>query len=91
MIRHAGAGFADSTAVLALAVAMIELPLRALLVPLIGLTPLLAASLLTAFGAAVTVSAIAVRAEEKRLVAILPQARSLEENCFVAVNRRHAL
>lgn len=70
---------------------MIEPSFRALLVPFVGLPPLLTASLLAAFGTAIPVAPVAVRADEKRLAAGLPQARSLEENCFVAVNRRHAL
>jgi hypothetical protein len=70
---------------------MIEPPFGALLVPLIGSSPLLTAGLLAAFGTAIPVTTIAVRADEKRLMAGLRQACSLQENCFVAVNRRHAL
>lgn len=70
---------------------MIEPSFRALLVPFVGLPPLLTASLLAAFGTAILVAPVAVQADEKHLAAGLPQARSLEENCFVAVNRRHAL
>ena len=70
---------------------MIEPPFWTLLMPLIGAAPLLTAGLLAAFGTAIAVTSIAVRADEKRLVAVLPQARSLKEDGFVAVNRRHAL
>ena len=78
---------AAATPVLPLAIAMIELPFRTLLVPLVGPLPLLPAGLLAASDAAVAVPAITVRADvEHRLT---PQAKSLPENRF-AMNRRHA-
>lgn len=89
MIRHAGLFLPASAAVLALTVAMIELPFGALLVAFVGLPPLLSAGLIAAGDAAIAVPAIAVRAEEKHGVAVLPETNSMKENRF-AVNRRHA-
>ena len=91
MIRHASARLAGSTPVLPLPVTMIEPPFRALLVPFVGLAPLLTAGLFAAFDAAIAVSAIAVRADEKHRMTASAETRPLEENCFVAMNRRHAL
>jgi hypothetical protein len=84
------AGFAlPSLAVLALPVAMIESPFRALLVSAIGTPPLTPPGKLTALRAAIAVSAIAVRADEESRVTLWSEANSLPENCFV-VNLRHA-
>ena len=49
---------------------MIESSFRALLVAPIGAPPLLAAGLLAALGAAIAMSAIAVRADEENRVAL---------------------
>jgi hypothetical protein len=75
--------------VLLLPVAMIEPAFRALLVPGVGPTPLLEASLLAASGAAIAMAAVAVRADEKHRTTLFAHANSLPENRF-AVNRRHA-
>jgi|GEM_PF-2390829 len=89
MIRHAGLLLATSPPVLPLVVVMIELSLRALLVPFIGLPPLLAPGPIAAFGAAIAVSAITVRADEKHGVTLPTGTNPMKENRF-AVNRRHA-
>ena len=89
MIRHAGVFLPASAPVLALAVAMIELPFGALLVAFVGLPALSFAGLIAAGDAAIAVPAIAVRAQEKHGVAVLPETNSMKENRF-AVNRRHA-
>jgi len=70
-------------------IAMIEPSLGALLVTPVGAPPLLAAGLLAASGAAVAVSAIAVRADEEHRVALSTQANPLPQNRF-AMNHRHA-
>jgi len=93
LIRHAGlrdAAFGlPSFPVLALPVAMIEASFRALLVPPVGATPLTPACQFAALGAAITMPAITVRADEKSCVALLAQADSLPQNCFV-MSPRHA-
>jgi hypothetical protein len=93
LIRHArsrrsGVGLL-SLAVLALPVAMIEPSFRALLMPPIGTPPLPPARKFAARRAAITVSAITVRADEESYVTLLTQADSLPQNCFV-MNLRHA-
>lgn len=60
MIRHAGLFLTAATPVLLLAVAMIEPPFRALLVPPVGLPPLLPTGLIAACGAAIAMPSIAV-------------------------------
>jgi hypothetical protein len=87
MIRHAGLFLTAATPVLPLAVAMIELPFRALLVPSVGPLPLFPAGFFAASNAAVAVSTITVRTDEEHR--LTPQAHSLPENRF-AMNRRHA-
>jgi hypothetical protein len=72
-----------------LPVAMIKAAFRTLLVPGVGHSPLLNAGLLAALDAAITMAAIAVRANEKDHEALFAQADSLPEDRFV-VNRRHA-
>jgi hypothetical protein len=89
LIRHAGLFLAASPPVLPLMVVMIELSLRALLVPFIGLPPLLVPGLIAAFGAAIAVTAITVRADEKYCVALATATNPMKENRF-AVYRRHA-
>jgi hypothetical protein len=88
LIRHAGFDM-PSLAVLALPVAMIEPPFQALLVPPVGTPPLTPACELAALRAAITVSAITVRADEESHVTLWSEANSLPQNCFV-VNLRHA-
>ena len=60
MIRHAGLRLTAPSPVIALPVAMIELPFRALLVSSVGAPPLFDTSPRAAFGAAVPVPAIVV-------------------------------
>jgi hypothetical protein len=67
---------------------MIEPPLVALLVPLIGLPPLLTPGLVTASGAAIAVSAIAMRADEEHGLARATPTNSMKEDRF-AVYQRH--
>ena len=68
---------------------MIEPAFRALLVPGVGHSPLLNASLLAALDAAITMAAITVRADEKHHETLFAQADALPENRFV-VSRCHA-
>ncbi len=68
---------------------MIEPSLAAPLVTPVGGPPLLAAGLFAAWGAAVAVSAITVRADEENRLALLPEAKPLPQNRF-AMNHRHA-
>jgi hypothetical protein len=72
-----------------LAIAMIELPFGALLVASVGAPPLPPPGLLATLVAAVTVSAVAVRADEENRVAALTKANSLPQNRF-AMSHRHA-
>ena len=88
MIRHAGLFLTASLPVFPLVVVMIEPPSVALLVPLIGFPPLLTPALIAALGAAIAVSAIAVRADEEHCVAQLTATNSIKENRF-AVYQRH--
>jgi hypothetical protein len=71
LIRHAGWLLPATTSICLLAIAMIEPAREALLVAPVGTAPLLAACLLAAFGATVTVTSIAVRAQEKHRLAPL--------------------
>jgi hypothetical protein len=89
LIRHGRLRWTKAAAVFPLAVAMIELPFGALLVPAVGAAPLLAAGLLAALVAAVAVSAITVRADEENRVAAFTEANPLPQNRF-AMNHRHA-
>ena len=72
-----------------LPIAMIEPSFGTPLVAPVGVPPLLAAGLLAALGAAVAVSAIAVRADEENRVAAMTEAKPLPQNRF-AVNHRQA-
>jgi hypothetical protein len=87
LIRHARLRLTQAAPVRLLAIAMIEPPFRALLVAPVGGPPLSAASLVAALGAAVAVSAIAVRADEENRFAVLTKAELLPQNRF-AVNHR---
>jgi hypothetical protein len=75
--------------VIALPVAMIEPSFGALLVAAVGAPSLVEAGTLTAWGAAVALSAIAVRADEEHCVTLATEANSLPEYRF-AMNCRHA-
>jgi hypothetical protein len=75
--------------VLTLAIAMIEPSFGALLVSLVGGPPLLAPGSLVAWGAAVAVAAITVRADEKHCVTLVTDANSLPEYRFT-MNHRYA-
>ena len=66
---------------------MVEPAFHALLVQSIGPAPLLGSILLAASDAAIAVSAVAVRADEKHRATLFARANSLPENRF-AVNRR---
>ena len=68
---------------------MIEFPFRALLMAFVGLPPLGAPGLIAAWVAAVTMSAIAVRADEKHSVALRAETNPVQEN-RVTVFVRHA-
>jgi hypothetical protein len=68
---------------------MIEPSFRALLVAPVGTPPLMPTGEFTARRAAITMSAIAVRADEKRRLTLWPKAKPLPQNCFL-VNLRHA-
>ena len=89
MIRHAGLRLTVPPTVIALPVAMIEPAFQALLVSPVGAPALFAPGLRAAWGAAIAVPAITMRAEEKDRMALAAQTHSLKENRF-AVNRRHA-
>lgn len=89
MIRHGRWLLTKAAAVLPLTIAMIELAFEALLVALIGGPPLPTAGLQAAWLAAVAMSAIAVRADEKYGAAGLTKANPLAQNRF-AMNHRHA-
>jgi hypothetical protein len=75
--------------VIALPVAMIEPSFGALLVPAVGAPSLADAGMLTAWGAAVALSAVAVRADEEHCMTLATKANSLPEYRF-AMNCRHA-
>jgi len=74
--------------VIPLTVAVVEPAFRALLVASIGTPPLLPVSVEAALSAAITMSAIAVGADEKHGVALLTETDSLKKNRF-AVSLRH--
>ncbi len=69
MIRHARVRLTQTAPVRLLAITMIEPSFMALLVAPVGGPSLPAARLVTALGAAVAVSSIAVRADEKNRLA----------------------
>ena len=87
MIRHARAFSALPLPVLALAVAMIQLPFRAALMTLIGAPSLLASRSAAAYIAAIAVPTVAVRAKEEDRQAVRAKATPLQQYRFV---RRHA-
>jgi len=75
MIRHENVvwrsgGLLMSLAIQSLAVPMVEPAFRALLVPAVGLSPLLTSGLLSAPLAAICVTAVAVTADEEQRAAI---------------------
>ena len=86
MIRHGGAFFAPLP-VVALAVAMIESPFRAALMTLIGPPPLLSPRPFAAGVAAITMSTVAVRAQEEGHQAVRAETGPLHQYRFM---RRHA-
>jgi hypothetical protein len=67
-----------------LPVAMIELALQTLLVAAVGLAVLPATGLAAAIQAAIAVSSITVRADEKQCVALVPEAHSRTQNQFAS-------
>jgi len=68
---------------------MVEQSFATPLVAPVGGPLLLAAGLLAAWGAAVAVSAVTVRADEENRLALLTKANPLPQNRF-AMNHRHA-
>jgi hypothetical protein len=75
--------------IIALAVAMVEPSFGAALMAVVGAPPLADAGMLAAWGAAVALSAIAVRADEEYGVTLVTETNSLPEYRF-AMNCRHA-
>ena len=88
MIRHAILFLTASPPILPLVVVMVELSARTLLVPFIGIPPLLTPGLIATLDAAITVPAIAVRADEEDSVALLAATNSMKEYRF-AMDQRH--
>ena len=78
MIRHAILFLTASPPIFPLVVVMVEPPARTLLVPFIGIPPLLTPGLIAALDAAITVPAIAVRADEEDSVALLAATNSMK-------------
>ena len=72
-----------------LAIAMIEPSFGTPLVAPVGVPSLLAAGLFAAWGTAVAMAAVTVRAVEENRLAALTKAKPLPQNRF-AVNHRHA-
>lgn len=89
MIRHASLFLTAATPVFPLVAVMIEPPFRALLVAFVGLPPLLPAGFVAACGAAIAVSAIAVRADVEHRAALPAETNPMKEDRF-PVYRRHA-
>lgn len=90
MIRHARRGRLLAKTILPLPVTMIKPPLFTALVPPIRASPLVAPGLLAAFRAAIAMSTIAMRADEKNRVTVIPAARPLQEMRIVmGRHRRH--
>ena len=89
MIRHAWLRLTQAAPVRPLAIAMIEPSFGTPLVAPVGRPLLPAASLVAAFGAAVALPSIAVRADEENRLAVLTKAKPLPQNRF-AVSHRHA-
>ena len=88
MIRHAGRGRPLTAPVGSLPVAMIQPAFLAVLVPLVGASPLAGTGQLTARFAAVAMTAIAMRTDEKDGMTTLPDTGSLPQFPF-AMSRRH--
>jgi hypothetical protein len=89
LIRHARLQLTTTASVFPLAVAMIESSFAASLVSPVGGSPLLAAGLFAALGAAVAVSTITMCADEKNGLALSTKANPLPQNRF-AMNHRYA-
>jgi hypothetical protein len=79
----------EAAPVLPLTITMIEPAFGTLLVAAVGASPLLAPGLLAAWIAAVAVSAITVRTDEEKRLALSTKANPLPQNRF-AMNHRHA-
>ena len=88
MIRHVILFLTPSPPIFPLVVVMVEPSARTLLVPLIGIPPLLTPGLIAALDAAITVPAITVLADEKHCVALLATTNSMKEYRF-AMDQRH--
>ena len=89
MIRHARLDLPATAPVIALTVAMIESSFGALLVTAVGAASLVEASMLTACGAAIALSAIAVAANIEHPVTGGTEANSLPQH-RLPVSCRHA-
>jgi hypothetical protein len=89
LIRHARWRLPAAAPVIALPIAMIEPSFGAALVAGVGAPSLVETGSLTACGAAVALSAIAVRADEEHCVTLAIQANPLPEYRF-AMSCRHA-
>jgi hypothetical protein len=89
LIRHARLCLLAAAPVIALTVAVIEPSFGTLLVPAVGAPSLADSGMLTAKGAAVALSTIAVRADEEHCVTLANAANPLPEYHF-AMNCRHA-
>ena len=90
MIRHARCCRLLAKLILALPIPMIESSFGTALVPPIGASALVEASLPAALRAAITMPAVAVRADEKDRVAEFPAARTLQEiGIVMGQHRRH--
>jgi hypothetical protein len=89
LIRHARWRWPAAAPVITLPITMIEPSFGALLVARVGAPSLVEAGTLTAWSAAVALSAIAVRADEEHCVTLATEANSLPEYRF-AMNCRHA-
>lgn len=88
LIRHAG--WRMALAVRTLPVAMIEPAFRALLVPAVGGTTLLAPGFATASPAAIALPSITVRTNPEHRLASLAATNSLPENHFSMNHPPHA-
>jgi hypothetical protein len=78
-----------SKPILPLPIQMIEPSFFTALVPPVGAAPLMQTRLLTALRAAITMSAVTVRADEEDRVAVFPATRPLQENRLIMCRRRH--
>ena len=88
MIRHARmcCSLIVTLTILTLPVAMIQSSLRTLLVPVIGAAPLMEPGLTPANQTAITLSAVAVRAEKEYRATFTKQANAQPQN-HLALNR----